>query len=66
MVSLIKADSTVNLYAFPTDMTKSWNGIKNGNANGMAQFQWKLYFIIIDLFCRYNRGNNKNFVYIIR
>ena len=36
----------------------------NGLMNGPAQFYWKLYSTIVDLFCRYKSDNNINTPYI--
>ena len=46
------------------DMTESQNRMENKLTNEIAQFHWKLYFIIVDLFCRYKSDNHMNIAYI--
>ena len=45
-------------------MTKSQNGMEKDSQMECLNFVEKLYFTIVDLFCRYKSDTNKNIAYI--
>ena len=53
------------LLTIKKDMTKSLNRMENGLVNGQAQFHWKPYFTIIDLFCRYKSDKTRTLPILI-
>ena len=65
-LDLFQSITAANSYTHIRDMTKSWKEWKMESQTERLNFIEKLYFIIVDLFCRYNSDNNKTIAYINR